>query len=102
MEESSTTLLKGVLKKYFNRKDAFLLPNILCYIRVLLMVLFTISYILSPTIGDNRFAYVYLSCGIMALAEYTDFLESLGYKLSFYKADFYSDGLRFSTSTEFS
>ena len=34
--------------------------------------------------------------------EYTDFLESLGYKLSFYKADFYSDGLRFSTSTEFS
>ena len=75
MEESSTTLLKGVLKKYFNRKDAFLLPNILCYIRVLLMVLFTISYILSPTIGDNRFAYVYLSCGIMALAEYTDFLD---------------------------
>lgn len=34
--------------------------------------------------------------------EYTDFLESLGYKLSTYKSDFYSDGLRFSTSTEFS
>ena len=34
--------------------------------------------------------------------EYTDFLESLGYKLSEYKADFYSDGLRFSTHTEFS
>ena len=33
--------------------------------------------------------------------EYTDFLESLGYKLSKYKHDFYSDGLRFSTSTDF-
>ena len=33
--------------------------------------------------------------------EYTDFLEDLGYELSEYKADFYSDGLRFSTSTDF-
>ena len=33
--------------------------------------------------------------------EYTDFLESLGYKLSESKSDFYSDGLRFSTSTDF-
>ena len=33
--------------------------------------------------------------------EYTDFLEDLGYKLSEYKVDFYSDGLRFSTSTDF-
>lgn len=34
--------------------------------------------------------------------EYTDFLESLGYTLSKYKSDFYSDGLRFATSTDFS
>lgn len=34
--------------------------------------------------------------------DYTDFLESLGYKLSMDKSDFYSDGLRFSTSTDFS
>lgn len=34
--------------------------------------------------------------------EYTDFLEDLGYKLSEMKMDFYSDGLRFSTSTDFS
>ena len=33
--------------------------------------------------------------------EYTYFLEDLGYKLSEYKTDFYSDGLRFSTSTDF-
>lgn len=33
--------------------------------------------------------------------DYTDFLESLGYILSDDKSDFYSDGLRFSTSTEF-
>lgn len=33
--------------------------------------------------------------------EYTNFLESLGYKLSKNKNDFYSDGLRFSTSTDF-
>lgn len=34
--------------------------------------------------------------------EYTDFLESLGYKLSKNKSDFYSDGLRFAGFTEFS
>lgn len=33
--------------------------------------------------------------------EYTNFLENLGYKLSKDKSDFYSDGLRFSTSTDF-
>lgn len=33
---------------------------------------------------------------------YTRFLESLGYKLSELKHDFYSDGLRFSTTTDFS
>ena len=33
--------------------------------------------------------------------EYTDFLESLGHHLSQYKSDFYSDGLRFATSTDF-
>lgn len=33
--------------------------------------------------------------------EYTDFLENLGYKLSKYKSDFYSDGLRFATNTDF-
>ena len=33
--------------------------------------------------------------------DYTDFLESLGYKLSKYKSDFYSDGLLFSTTTDF-
>lgn len=41
--------------------------------------------------------YPYLS----SKTEYTDFLESLGYTLSKYKHDFYSDGLRFSTSTDF-
>ena len=34
--------------------------------------------------------------------KYTGFLESLGYKLSKDKSDFYSDGLRFATTTEFS
>lgn len=38
----------------------------------------------------------YSSCN-----DYTDFLESLGYKLSSTKSDFYSDGLRFATSTDF-
>ena len=34
--------------------------------------------------------------------DYTNFLEELGYKLSKYKYDFYSDKLRFATTTEFS
>lgn len=34
--------------------------------------------------------------------EYCDFLTELGFKLNKYNTDFYSDGIRFSTSTEFS
>ena len=34
--------------------------------------------------------------------EFTDLLEMEGFELSEYKSDFYSDGLRFSTSIEFS
>lgn len=41
-------------------------------------------------------------CHLLCRNEYTDFLESLGYKLSEYKSDFYSDGLRFATNTDFS
>lgn len=35
-------------------------------------------------------------------SDYINFLENLGYKLSKYKYDFYSDNLRFATTTEFS
>lgn len=34
--------------------------------------------------------------------DYCDFLSELGFKLNKYNTDFYSDGLRFSTCTEFS
>lgn len=34
--------------------------------------------------------------------EYTDFFESEGFKLSRSKTNFYSDGLRFATTPEFS
>ena len=75
MDSKKEPLIKAVLKKYFKREDVFLLPNILCYVRVLLMIFFVVSYTLSPSVGNNKFAYVYISCGIMALAEYTDFLD---------------------------
>lgn len=75
MKDKDDVLIKSVLKKYFRREDVFLLPNVLCYIRVFLMILFTIIYTLSPEVGNNKFAYVYISCAIMALAEYTDFLD---------------------------
>ena len=35
-------------------------------------------------------------------SEFTDLLEMEGFELSEYKSDFFSDGLRFATSTEFS
>lgn len=38
----------------------------------------------------------------MCDTELTDLLEEEGFELSEYKHDFYSDGLRFSTSTDFS
>jgi hypothetical protein len=39
---------------------------------------------------------------LICSTELTDLLEQEGYKLSKFKHDFYSDGLRFSTSTDFS
>ena len=65
---------KNVLKVYFNKNEALLLPNILCYIRIVLMILFVILYNL-PSNYPNKYFFIYIATGIMAVAIYTDFLD---------------------------
>ncbi len=69
------TNFKAVFKVYFNKKDALLIPNILCYIRILLVVAFFVTYIVPFTIAGNEMANVYVSFAIMIIAAYTDFLD---------------------------
>ncbi len=65
----------AVFKKYFNKKDALLVPNILCYLRIVLVVVFFVLYITPITIAGNEMANVYISFAFMIIAAYTDFLD---------------------------
>lgn len=67
--------LKNILKKYFRKDQLFLLPNIFCYVRVLLMVAFCIIYLTPFTLLNNPNANIHIAAGIMIVAAYTDFLD---------------------------
>lgn len=66
----------ATFKKYFdNKKDIFLLPNILCYLRVIFIITFLCLYLIPITIVGNDKAGIYLATAFMACAVYTDFLD---------------------------
>lgn len=65
----------AVLKKYFRKDEIWLVPNILCYVRVLFIVLFLVFYLVPIDIAGNEYANVYLACAMMVIASYTDFLD---------------------------
>ena len=69
---------KGILKKYFKKEELFLLPNILCYLRVLLVIGFMVFYLLPAdkfVIFDNNKANIYVATAFMVTSAYTDFLD---------------------------
>lgn len=65
----------AVLKKYFRKDEVWLIPNVLCYVRALLIVLFLCFYLIPFEIAGNPLAHYYLSCAMLVIAAYTDFLD---------------------------
>lgn len=65
----------AVFKKYFQKQEKFLLPNILCYLRILLVPVFVTIYVLPSFVPINVDANVYITTGIMLFCAYTDFLD---------------------------
>jgi cardiolipin synthase (CMP-forming) len=66
---------KNTWNRFFRKEDVFLVPNILCYIRVLLIIAFTVCYLIHFSINGNNLAHIYISCGLMMVAAYTDFID---------------------------
>lgn len=74
--------VKDYCKKVFNKKDIFSVPNILCYVRILIAVIYLVIY-LYPTdfvtgenvhTGNNLFNSTL--CGLLILsAGFTDFVD---------------------------
>ncbi len=74
-ENTEKKNFKQVFKKYFNKKEALLLPNILCYFRILLVIAFLVVYLVDFTVAYNPNANVYFATAIMVVAAYTDFVD---------------------------
>lgn len=66
---------KAIMKKYFRKEDVLLLPNILCYVRILLIGIFLCFYLIPFSVAGNSKAYIYLATAVMITAAYTDFLD---------------------------
>lgn len=67
----------AVVKKYFRKDEVFLVPNLLCYLRVILIVIFLCLYLIPFEIAGNPLANIYLAASVMVFAAYTDFLDGL-------------------------
>ena len=57
-------------KSEFNIKDAFVIPNILCYIRIILIPIFVITYLKATDLKDY-----YVASAIIILSGLTDFAD---------------------------
>lgn len=66
---------KRVAKNYFRKEDIFLVPNLLCYLRILLVIGFVICYLTPFTINGNPLANVYVATALMMVAAYSDFID---------------------------
>lgn len=65
----------AVFKKYFQKNEALLLPNLLCYLRLLLIPVFVTLYCLDSVLPINDYANLYIATAIMLFSAYTDFLD---------------------------
>lgn len=70
-----TTNFVAVFKKYFRKSDLFLIPNLLCYLRILLIPAILCCYLCPISLAGNDKAGIYLSIAGLMIAAYTDFLD---------------------------
>lgn len=82
MKENKNNEIKGshqnfisVCKKYFHKEDLLLVPNVLCYLRVLFSIAFVIIYVIPFSVAGNEMGHIYIAAGVVALSAYTDFLD---------------------------
>lgn len=64
-----------VFKKYFRKEHVFLLPNILCYIRVLIIPVAMFFYLTPIEIHGNIYGGVYIALALIMIASYSDFID---------------------------
>jgi cardiolipin synthase len=74
MTKGDNNTFKAVLKKYFRKEDVLLVPNILCYFRIILVVIFLVVYLLPENILPNPLGTTYIAIAILVTAAYTDFV----------------------------
>ena len=74
-DQQKKSFFIGVFKQYFRKEEALLIPNILCYFRLLLVVVFIILYLTDFTCCGNEYANVYFAAAVMMVAAYTDFID---------------------------
>ena len=58
--------------KDFNRKDLWTIPNIICYVRILLIPVFTYIYVTAESMADYRLASV-----IVLFSSFTDLFDGM-------------------------
>lgn len=58
--------------KPFNKKDLFTIPNIICYVRILLIPVFCYVYVTADAISDY-----YLATGIVLFSSFTDLFDGM-------------------------
>jgi cardiolipin synthase len=66
---------KTMFYSYFRKEDVLKLPNVLCYLRILLSITFLFLYLCPYEVAGNKFAPVYISTAVIAFSAYTDFLD---------------------------
>lgn len=66
---------KNVCHRFFRKEDIFLIPNVLSYLRMLLIVAFMCCYLIPFSIHDNPLGHIYLSVGMLMLGAYSDFID---------------------------
>lgn len=74
-EEKKASKFTLLLRKYFRREDVFKIPNIICYLRMILVIGATVIYLVPFTLFGNSFANVYIASDVMVVASFTDFLD---------------------------
>ena len=69
-------------KRVFNKRDIFLFPNILCYFRILVAIVYLIIYlwpydfVSGQLLDDSNFLFNSTLCGLLLLVcGYTDFVD---------------------------
>ena len=75
MKQENKKYLSNVWNSYFKKQDIFLVPNLLCYLRIILVVAFVVFYLIPFRMFGNELAHIYIAAGMLMIAAYSDFID---------------------------